>query len=269
MRAACRRSPPLTAPTCLGHRLRARTGPLLRDGSVAPPGRRRARGTGRQGGAGAGPARAPVSLPRPGARGTGAGQLPSSARLFAAYTRGVNAGLAALRSRPWEYWVLAQPPAAWRDEDGLLVVLCHVVGPAGERPGAGHPAPRRQCAPRRPGVRRGAGSARCISSIRAAPAGMPLTCPRPETPAAAPPPVPADRCAQRARARRHWQRVELRPATPAAGKQQLGGGRPPDRERRGARRQRHAPQPARAHDLVPRATADRRAGQPTRSISTA
>jgi len=47
---------------------------------------------------------------------------PEQRALFAAYTQGVNAGLAALNSRPWEYWVLSQRPAAWREEDGLLVV---------------------------------------------------------------------------------------------------------------------------------------------------
>jgi penicillin G amidase len=47
---------------------------------------------------------------------------PEQRAIFSAYTQGVNAGLAALTSRPWEYWVLAQQPAAWRDEDGLLVV---------------------------------------------------------------------------------------------------------------------------------------------------
>jgi penicillin G amidase len=38
-----------------------------------------------------------------------------------AYTRGVNAGLASLAGRPWEYWVLGQPPAPWRPEDTVLV----------------------------------------------------------------------------------------------------------------------------------------------------
>ena len=33
--------------------------------------------------------------------------------VIAAYTRGANAGLASLGSRPWEYWVLRQPPAPW------------------------------------------------------------------------------------------------------------------------------------------------------------
>ncbi|MBV9698351.1 MAG: penicillin acylase family protein [Gammaproteobacteria bacterium] len=41
--------------------------------------------------------------------------------VLAAYSAGVNAGLAALRARPWEYWLLGAPPAAWRDEDALLV----------------------------------------------------------------------------------------------------------------------------------------------------
>jgi penicillin amidase len=39
---------------------------------------------------------------------------------LAAYRDGVNAGLGALASRPWEYWLLGSPPAAWRDADSLL-----------------------------------------------------------------------------------------------------------------------------------------------------
>jgi penicillin amidase len=38
-----------------------------------------------------------------------------------AYARGVNAGLAALSARPWEYFVLGQSPAPWRAEDTVLV----------------------------------------------------------------------------------------------------------------------------------------------------
>ena len=38
-----------------------------------------------------------------------------------AYARGVNAGLAGLAGRPWEYWVLGQPPVLWRPEDTVLV----------------------------------------------------------------------------------------------------------------------------------------------------
>lgn len=41
--------------------------------------------------------------------------------LFEAYTAGVNAGLAALRSRPFEYWLLRTEPAPWRPEDSALV----------------------------------------------------------------------------------------------------------------------------------------------------
>jgi penicillin G amidase len=39
-----------------------------------------------------------------------------------AYRDGVNAGLAALRARPWEYFALRQQPRTWRSEDSLLVV---------------------------------------------------------------------------------------------------------------------------------------------------
>ena len=39
-----------------------------------------------------------------------------------AYAKGVNAGLHSLHSRPWEYWLLGGPPAAWQPEDTVLVV---------------------------------------------------------------------------------------------------------------------------------------------------
>ncbi|WP_425194902.1 penicillin acylase family protein [Paraburkholderia phenazinium] len=49
--------------------------------------------------------------------------LPADQRaLVDSYTAGVNDGLAALNSRPFEYWVLRTPPLAWRPEDSLLVV---------------------------------------------------------------------------------------------------------------------------------------------------
>jgi len=38
-----------------------------------------------------------------------------------AYRDGANAGLAALSSRPWEYWLLGSRPQAWTDADSLLV----------------------------------------------------------------------------------------------------------------------------------------------------
>lgn len=46
---------------------------------------------------------------------------PEQRAVLEAYARGVNAGLASLRSRPWEYWLLGLPPAEWRTEDTLLV----------------------------------------------------------------------------------------------------------------------------------------------------
>ena len=39
-----------------------------------------------------------------------------------AYARGVNAGLANLGSRPWEYWLLRARPLAWRPEDTVLEI---------------------------------------------------------------------------------------------------------------------------------------------------
>ena len=48
---------------------------------------------------------------------------PSEQGWLAAYTDGVNAGLADLRSRPPEYWLLGARPEPWRAEDTLLVVL--------------------------------------------------------------------------------------------------------------------------------------------------
>jgi penicillin amidase len=42
--------------------------------------------------------------------------------LFNKYRDGVNAGLASLRVRPWEYLLLRAAPAPWRDEDSLLIV---------------------------------------------------------------------------------------------------------------------------------------------------
>jgi penicillin amidase len=50
-----------------------------------------------------------------------AGASEPQRALLEAYARGVNAGLASLRSRPWEYWVLGTPPAPWRSEDTVLV----------------------------------------------------------------------------------------------------------------------------------------------------
>ncbi len=50
-------------------------------------------------------------------------QLPEADKaLLQAYTRGVNAGLAALPLRPWQYLLLRAEPLAWDPVDSLLVV---------------------------------------------------------------------------------------------------------------------------------------------------
>ena len=46
----------------------------------------------------------------------------SERTLLRAYTNGVNAGLGKLRSRPFEYFLIARPPEPWREEDTLLVL---------------------------------------------------------------------------------------------------------------------------------------------------
>lgn len=48
--------------------------------------------------------------------------LPATDRaILARYTTGVNAGLQALPSRPFEYWLLRTLPRHWKEEDSLLV----------------------------------------------------------------------------------------------------------------------------------------------------
>ncbi|HEV2844927.1 MAG TPA: penicillin acylase family protein, partial [Thermoanaerobaculia bacterium] len=47
---------------------------------------------------------------------------PADRALLAAYTEGVNAGLAALGEKPFEYLALRVDPAPWRPEDSILVV---------------------------------------------------------------------------------------------------------------------------------------------------
>ena len=46
---------------------------------------------------------------------------PEQRAVLEAYARGVNAGLASLRSRPFEYWVLQSRPVPWKPEDIALV----------------------------------------------------------------------------------------------------------------------------------------------------
>jgi penicillin amidase len=57
------------------------------------------------------------------ARAVVAGATPAERAVLLAYTRGVNAGLDALGSRPWEYWVLGRRPAPWLEEDSMLTAL--------------------------------------------------------------------------------------------------------------------------------------------------
>ena len=48
---------------------------------------------------------------------------PQERELLDAYVAGVNAGLASLATRPFEYWILRAQPEPWRAEDTVLVVL--------------------------------------------------------------------------------------------------------------------------------------------------
>lgn len=51
-------------------------------------------------------------------------ELPADQRqLLEAYAAGANAGLQALRVRPWAYLLLRQPPQPWLPEDSLLAAL--------------------------------------------------------------------------------------------------------------------------------------------------
>lgn len=52
---------------------------------------------------------------------------PAQRDLLDAYAAGVNAGLASLRTRPFEYWVLRVRPKPWLPEDSLLVAYSMVL----------------------------------------------------------------------------------------------------------------------------------------------
>ncbi|MDD2764501.1 MAG: penicillin acylase family protein [Opitutaceae bacterium] len=52
---------------------------------------------------------------------------PDQSALVSAYTAGVNAGLAALRARPFEYYVLRVRPQPWLPEDTILVGYAMVL----------------------------------------------------------------------------------------------------------------------------------------------
>jgi penicillin amidase len=51
-----------------------------------------------------------------------AASRPDLIEIVRAYTRGVNAGVADMRVRPFEYLVLRNEPMPWRDEDSLLII---------------------------------------------------------------------------------------------------------------------------------------------------
>ena len=102
-------------------RVRARAGPLLPDGPVAPVRGGELVGAVRLRGVPARHARAALRLPRR-FRGRGRGRRPGRARRHRSYTRGVNAGLARLDAPPWEYLVLRAQPRDWSPEDSVLVV---------------------------------------------------------------------------------------------------------------------------------------------------
>jgi penicillin amidase len=55
------------------------------------------------------------------AREVVAAATPAQRAVIDAYARGVNAGIASLGARPWEYWVVGQAPVSWRNEDSVLV----------------------------------------------------------------------------------------------------------------------------------------------------
>ncbi len=114
---------------------------------------------------------------------------PEQRALMEAYTRGVNAGLVQLRARPWEYWVLGQPPAQWRIEDSILV--SYAMWWDLQANGLRRAILRRrgQCTPRRTHLRRGLEVRAAVPVPGPAPTGMPPTSRAPEPPAT-PLPVP-------------------------------------------------------------------------------
>lgn len=52
---------------------------------------------------------------------------PGERALLEAYATGVNAGLAALKSRPFEYLLLGSPPVPWRPADTVLVMYAMYI----------------------------------------------------------------------------------------------------------------------------------------------
>jgi penicillin amidase len=61
------------------------------------------------------------------ARASVAAAPPEQRAMVEAYAAGVNAGLASLRARPFEYFVLRATPEPWRAEDSVLATLAMFV----------------------------------------------------------------------------------------------------------------------------------------------
>ncbi len=178
--------------------------------------------------------------------------------LLEAYAAGANAALAAMRARPFEYWLLRQTPEPWRAEDCLLVVYAMWIDLQGlearheQRRGRLAAALPRGAVPihRRAGSRLGGARSTAASSpqmpmptrrgIRSPPAG----------------PQSFRGCGQRRRQSRQAALADRR-ARRDGRQQQLGGRGLAHRRRRGARRERHASRPQCAEHLVPGALRDR------------
>jgi len=166
---------------------------------------------------------------------------PAERAVLEAYTRGVNAGLARLAGRPWEYWVLGQPPLPWRPEDTILVE--HAMWWDLQVNGLRREILRQQINARLGGAQCGARWKCGLSFLY--PAGRTSwdapAAPASEGAVTAAPAVAARGGAGCAQRQRGGGRVCERAARAGGGQQQLGGRRPPDYDGRGARRQRYAP----------------------------
>ena len=213
-------------------------------------GSRRAGGAARPGAA-AGRSRAPPApLRRPCRPGAGGACRSPTAPLLERYAAGVNAGLAALQARPFEYGLLRATPRRWRAEDTLLVVWAmyfdlqddqlhaRLLARLAARPGHDAGAARASCC--RPRARYDA----------------PLDAAAIDEPAA---PMPAEAPAWFGKPAR--RRRAAAPST-TIGDAAVGSNNwvvAGTRSRSGARdgRQRHAPEPAPAAHLVPRRARDR------------
>src|ERR1700674_4487401 len=152
-----------------------------------------------------------------------------------AYARGVNAGLADLAGRPWEYWLLGQPPLPWRPEDTILVE--YAMWWDLQANGLRREILRQEINARLGGPECGARWKCGLGFLY--PAGTSWDAPA----------APASEGA-----------VTAAPAVPPAGagggRQQVGGRGPPDYDGRRAHRQRYAPRAAGPAGLVSRTPQD-------------